>query len=180
MSAALHMVTNGGDTEGLFRGTFMNSGALLSSGDISLGQQEYDNLVRATGCAGVEDTLECLRQVPFPALKEAVNMSPMFVSYRVRHDSLNPLSAVTNLTCSQRTLPGSRGRMGRSSKPHRNNCYCRAASPRFHSSQVAKIPKFCVSQLTDRSGHFRQLRRRRNPFRLTQPQRYVSGSLGMR
>ena len=90
------MVTNGGDTEGLFRGAFMESGAVLPNGDITLGQQDYDNLVRAAGCAGAEDTLECLRQVSFPALKEAVTTIPTFLSYRVRHDSLNPLNTVTN------------------------------------------------------------------------------------
>ena len=96
ISAALQMITNGGDTEGLFRGAFMESGAVLPNGDISLGQQDYDDLVRAAGCAGAEDTLECLRQVPFPALKEVVNASPTFLSYRVRNDSLNPAIAVTN------------------------------------------------------------------------------------
>ena len=96
ISAALQMVTNGGDTEGLFRGAFMESGAVLPNGDISLAQQDYDNLVRAAGCAGADDTLACLRQVPFPVLKAAVNTSPTFFSYRVRRDSPNPLSAVTN------------------------------------------------------------------------------------
>jgi len=97
MSAALQMVTNGGDTEGLFRGAFMESGAVIPNGDVSLGQQDYDNLVRAAGCAGTEDTLECLRQVPFPALKEAMNMSPTVRSYRVSHYSPTPLSAITDL-----------------------------------------------------------------------------------
>jgi len=90
------MVTNGGDTEGLFRGAFMESGALLPSGDTNLGQQDYDNLVQAAGCAGAKDTLECLQRVPFPTLKEAVSMSPTVRSYRVCHDSLDPLSAITN------------------------------------------------------------------------------------
>ena len=96
ISAALQMVTNGGDTEGLFRGAFMESGAVLPNGDISLGQQDYDNLVRAAGCAEADDTLECLRQLPFPALKAAVNTSPTLLSYQVRRDSPNLLSAVTN------------------------------------------------------------------------------------
>ena len=96
MSAALQMVTNGGDTEDLFRGAFMESGAVIPSGDISLGQRDYDDLVRAVRCSGAEDTLECLRQVPFPVLKEAVNMSPGFLSYRVGHNFLNPSSAVFN------------------------------------------------------------------------------------
>jgi len=96
MSAALQMVTNGGDTEGLFRGAFMESGALLPDGDISIGQQDYDNLVREAGCAGAEDTLECLRQLPLPAFKEAMNASPTVRSYRVGHHSLTPLSVITN------------------------------------------------------------------------------------
>jgi len=90
------MVVNGGDTENLFRGAFMQSGAILPNGDSDLGQQDYDDLVRAAGCAGAEDTLECLRQVPFPELKAAVNTSPTFFSYRVRHNSHNPFSTVTN------------------------------------------------------------------------------------
>jgi len=90
------MIANGGDTEDLFQGAFMQSGAAIPSGDVTLGQQDYDDLVRAAGCAGAKDTLECLRQVPFPTLKEAVNMSPGFLSYRVCHNSLNRLNTVTN------------------------------------------------------------------------------------
>ena len=90
------MVANGGDTEGLFRGAFMESGAVLPNGDISLGQRDYDNLVRVAGCSWAEDTLECLRQVPLPALKEAVNISPTFLSYQVCYDSFSLLRAVTN------------------------------------------------------------------------------------
>ena len=93
------MIANGGDAEGLFRGAFMNSGSVMSRGDISLGQRDYDDLVRATGCARTEDTLECLRQVPFPALKEAVNRSPgLLGSYRVRRDLLDLPSQVVDYT----------------------------------------------------------------------------------
>ena len=98
MSAALHMVTNGGNNEGLFRGAFMQSGAVTPRGDITLGQRDYDNLVRAAGCAGSEDTLECLRQVPFPTLMEAVNKSPGVRSYRVCHYSVDLLSSLVNST----------------------------------------------------------------------------------
>ena len=96
MSAALQMVTNGGDTEGLFHGAFMESGAVIPRGDITLGQQDYDDLVQATGCARAEDTLDCLRQVPFPVLKEAVNRSQTFLSYRVCHDLLTLLVPALN------------------------------------------------------------------------------------
>ena len=96
MSAALQMVTNGGNTEGLFRGAFMESGAVIPTGDVILGQQVYDNLVQAAGCGGAEDTLECLRQVTFPVLKAAVNLSPGFLSYQVCHGPVDPLSVVTD------------------------------------------------------------------------------------
>jgi len=96
MSVALQMVTNGGDTEGLFRGAFMQSGTAIPSGDISLGQQDYDDLVREARCAEAEDTLECLRQVPFAVLKAAMNMSPTTQSYRVCQGSLHSLSTITN------------------------------------------------------------------------------------
>lgn len=81
-SAALHMVTNGGDTEGLFRGAFMQSGSPIPVGDITHGQQFYDALVSDTGCAGSSDTLQCLREVPFNQLKAAVNESPGIFAYQ--------------------------------------------------------------------------------------------------
>jgi acetylcholinesterase len=90
------MVVNGGNTEGLFHGAFMQSGAVIPRGDISLGQHDYDDLVRETGCAGAEDTLECLRQLPFATLKKAMDMSPGILSYRVCHDFLDLLSSVVN------------------------------------------------------------------------------------
>ena len=92
MSIALQMVTNGGNNEGLFHGAFMESGAVIPRGDISLGQPYYDKLVRETGCAGAEDTLECLRQAPFATLKEAMDKSPWLLSYQVCYGSLIELS----------------------------------------------------------------------------------------
>jgi acetylcholinesterase len=90
------MVTNGEDAGGLFHGAFMQSGAVLPRGDVSLGQQDYDDLVREAGCAGAEDTLECLRQLPFATLKEAMDLSPRVLSYRVCHHFLHLLSSVVN------------------------------------------------------------------------------------
>ena len=91
MSVALQMVANGGEAEGLFRGAVMDSGSVVSRGDISLGQQDYDDLAQAAGCARAADTLECLRRAPLSALKEAVDKSPGIFSYRVRHDFLDSL-----------------------------------------------------------------------------------------
>ncbi len=39
VSAALHMVANDGDTEGLFRAAFMESGSPIPVGDIMNGQK---------------------------------------------------------------------------------------------------------------------------------------------
>ena len=86
------MVANGGNTEGLFRGAFMESGAVPPIGDASLGQQDFDEFVQKTGCAGAEDTLECLRQAPFSVLKAAMDSGPGIISYRVCRDFFNLLS----------------------------------------------------------------------------------------
>ncbi|KAJ3555359.1 hypothetical protein NM688_g2623 [Phlebia brevispora] len=76
ISVALQMVANGGDSEGLFRGAFMESGSPIPVGDITDGQKYYDTLVEQTGCEGSTDTLACLRQVPFNTLMAAVDNSP--------------------------------------------------------------------------------------------------------
>ncbi|KAI0754517.1 carotenoid ester lipase precursor [Daedaleopsis nitida] len=82
ISVALQMVTNGGDTEGLFRGAFMQSGSPIPVGDLSHGQGDYDAIVAQTGCSGASDTLQCLRHVPFETLKKAVDKSPGIFSYQ--------------------------------------------------------------------------------------------------
>ncbi|THH17257.1 hypothetical protein EW146_g3519 [Bondarzewia mesenterica] len=82
ISVALQMVTNGGDTEGLFRGAFMESGSPIPVGNISHGQRYYDDIVQETGCSGSSDTLQCLRGVSYSTLKSAMDNSPMVFSYQ--------------------------------------------------------------------------------------------------
>ncbi|KAH7885008.1 Alpha/Beta hydrolase protein [Phlebopus sp. FC_14] len=82
ISAALQMVTNGGDAEGLFRAAFMQSGSPIPVGDITHGQKYYDAIVDETGCSGSPDTLQCLREVPYDILLGAVNKSPSISSYQ--------------------------------------------------------------------------------------------------
>ncbi|KJA17434.1 hypothetical protein HYPSUDRAFT_46373 [Hypholoma sublateritium FD-334 SS-4] len=82
ISASLQMLTNGGNTEGLFRGAFLESGAPIPVGDIINGQKYYDALVKDTGCSGAADTLQCLRTVPYTALKAAINNSPGIFDYQ--------------------------------------------------------------------------------------------------
>ena len=77
------MLTNGGDTEGLFHGAFMHSGSPIPVGDIARGQVEYDQLVRDTSCVESGNTLECLRGLPYEQLRQAVNKSPGIFSEQV-------------------------------------------------------------------------------------------------
>ncbi|KAG6897134.1 hypothetical protein C0992_003914 [Termitomyces sp. T32_za158] len=82
ISVALHMVANGGNHENLFRAGFMQSGAPIPVTGIERGQRYYDNIVKDTGCSLHSDTLECLRNVPYKELKQAINKSPSLFSYQ--------------------------------------------------------------------------------------------------
>ena len=84
------MVTNGGDTEGLFRGAFMQSGSPIPVGPMSHGQVYYDTLVSQTGCSGASDTLQCMRDVDYATLKKAVDASPNFFAPQVRTSPRRP------------------------------------------------------------------------------------------
>ena len=81
ISSALQMVTNGGNTEGLFRGAVMSAGSPLPTGDVEELQPIYDQIVNAVGCNGAEDTLECLRQVPAANLTAAAATAPNLFGY---------------------------------------------------------------------------------------------------
>ncbi|KAI0373606.1 alpha/beta-hydrolase [Pilatotrama ljubarskyi] len=81
ISVALQMITNGGNNEGLFRGAIMNSGSAPPTGDIELVQSAYDTVVENAGCAGTEDTLECLRNVPTDTLLAASADVPNLFDY---------------------------------------------------------------------------------------------------
>jgi acetylcholinesterase len=89
MSVGLHMLINGGQTDGLFRGAIMQSGSPPPIGDISHGQIYYDNLVSATNCTNAADKLQCLRLVPAEQLQSAVNASPSFFSNQVSSQVAN-------------------------------------------------------------------------------------------
>ncbi|KAG0696092.1 Alpha/Beta hydrolase protein [Suillus ampliporus] len=82
ISVALHMVTNGGNTEGLFRAAFMESGSPIPVGDITHGQSYYDFIVKNTNCTSSSDTLQCLREVPYDTLMLAINQTPNIFSYQ--------------------------------------------------------------------------------------------------
>jgi carboxylesterase type B len=65
ISASLQLVSNGGNSEGLFRGLFSLSGAPIAVGSIRNGQKEFDLVAGLVGCTGADATLDCLRKVPY-------------------------------------------------------------------------------------------------------------------
>ncbi|KAJ7101537.1 carotenoid ester lipase precursor [Mycena belliarum] len=82
ISVSLQMLANGGNTEGLFRAGFMQSGSPIPVGPLENGQKYYDAIVQQTGCAGAADSLECLRTVPYAKLKAAQDASPFIFAYQ--------------------------------------------------------------------------------------------------
>nr|VWO96114.1 Ku70 protein [Ganoderma boninense] len=62
-SVGLQMLVNGGDTEGLFRAAFMESGAPTPEGfvDNPFLQATFDQFVIDAGCGGSADPVACLR-----------------------------------------------------------------------------------------------------------------------
>ena len=86
ISIAFQMITNGGHSEGLFHGAFMQSGSPLILGDITHGQPYYDLIVKEVGCNGTEDTLQCLREAPYDRLQAASSSTPSFFSNTVCDD----------------------------------------------------------------------------------------------
>ncbi|KAH9039114.1 carotenoid ester lipase precursor [Lactarius pseudohatsudake] len=73
VSVSLQMLTNGGNTEGLFRAAFMQSGTPPPIGDITHGQRYYDDLVVRTG--------SCRRAAPYDELKAAMDSSQLIATY---------------------------------------------------------------------------------------------------
>ncbi|KAJ7205224.1 Alpha/Beta hydrolase protein [Mycena pura] len=82
ISVAMHMIANNGDNEGLFRAAFMESGSPIPTGPVENGQKYYDAIVQEVGCSSAADTLECLRTVPFAALKAAQDASPFIFAFQ--------------------------------------------------------------------------------------------------
>lgn len=82
ISAAMHMIAYDGDTQGLFRAAFMQSGSPIPVGDLEGGQKYYDDVVVQTGCSDSADTLSCLRTVSYATLKAAIDNSPFIFDYQ--------------------------------------------------------------------------------------------------
>ncbi|KAI9458426.1 carotenoid ester lipase precursor [Lactarius psammicola] len=71
----------------------MQSGGPIPVGDIehASGQEVYDTFVKNAACDNSPDTLECLRSIPYPRLKYAMDISPNFFAYQVCHAALAPV-----------------------------------------------------------------------------------------
>ncbi|KAK4132191.1 alpha/beta-hydrolase [Trichocladium antarcticum] len=67
----------------LFRGGIMNSGSIVPAEavDSPKAQVVYDQVVANSDCAGSQDTLACLRALPYEKFLYASNSVPAFLSY---------------------------------------------------------------------------------------------------
>ncbi|KAF3001669.1 hypothetical protein E8E14_006598 [Neopestalotiopsis sp. 37M] len=83
-----HLVLYDGDNtyngKPLFRAGIMNSGSVIPTDtvDCEKAQKVYDQIVNEAGCSGSDDTLQCLREVDYQVLYDAVATIPTFTSYR--------------------------------------------------------------------------------------------------
>ncbi|KAF5858013.1 hypothetical protein ETB97_004978 [Aspergillus alliaceus] len=75
MSVGTHLIAYGGRDDGLFRGAIMESGGSIAANPVNdTGYQAmYDEVVAKVGCSNANDTLQCLREVPFEELNAAFN-----------------------------------------------------------------------------------------------------------
>ncbi|KAI0644304.1 carotenoid ester lipase [Trametes meyenii] len=79
-SVAFQMLANGGDTEGLFRGAWMESHAVNPVGNVSKIQPNFDFIASQAGCASAIDIIQCLRNAPASILKAAMDKTPNYLS----------------------------------------------------------------------------------------------------
>ncbi|KAF2641769.1 lipase 3 precursor [Massarina eburnea CBS 473.64] len=65
-----HINAYGGNNDGLFRAAIMESGGAVGAplNGTDWYQRMYDNLTASVGCADAEETLECLRSVPYETI----------------------------------------------------------------------------------------------------------------
>ena len=134
------MITNGGNTEGLFRAGWMESGSALTSGNFSKLQPTFDFIVSETGCASASDTLECLREVPAEAITAAMDKTPTFLSFQVREASFVGDIHVLIHGSSHSTPRGCHTPTGCSSMITCRSSFWRGASP-ISPSWSVRVPR---------------------------------------
>ncbi|KAJ7149872.1 carotenoid ester lipase precursor [Mycena crocata] len=90
-SAAMLLLSNRRFEESiLFRGAFMLSGSPITIDSLADGQSDYDGLVAANNCTHSDDTLACLRRVPFDDFMATVNRTTNVFSYSSLHNVWRP------------------------------------------------------------------------------------------
>ncbi|KAJ5341559.1 hypothetical protein N7541_010683 [Penicillium brevicompactum] len=72
-SVGIHLVTNNGNNEGLFRAAIMDSGNAIGPpyNGTEWHQPMYDRIVERAGCTESSNTLQCLRELPYTTLYNA-------------------------------------------------------------------------------------------------------------
>ncbi|KAJ5311385.1 Triacylglycerol lipase (LipA), partial [Penicillium atrosanguineum] len=90
-SVGAHLVTNGGDNEGLFRAAIMESGNAVGPpyNGTSWHQPMYDRLIERAGCTNATNTLQCLRDLPYSTI------------YNVAYEGLEWFATIDNIFISQ-------------------------------------------------------------------------------
>ncbi|KAI0028478.1 carotenoid ester lipase precursor [Vararia minispora EC-137] len=83
-SVVLHLLTNDGDTEGLFRAAIVDSNLELATTDGVPGQKVFDEFARNAGCGDALRSLavfDCLRMTPLDTIRNATDPTPGVLSY---------------------------------------------------------------------------------------------------
>ncbi|KJA20079.1 hypothetical protein HYPSUDRAFT_204126 [Hypholoma sublateritium FD-334 SS-4] len=80
VSATMQLLAYDGNSQVLFHGAFLQSGAAIPVGSILNGQAQFDALISAVGCDGALDELRCLRAVELPQLRPIVDATDAIFS----------------------------------------------------------------------------------------------------
>lgn len=83
ISVGYHLTAYGGRDDKLFRAGIMESGGSIeaSPSNYTTFQATYDKLVSKVNCSNTEDTLQCLREVPFKTLNSVLNGTGGYSEY---------------------------------------------------------------------------------------------------
>ncbi|KAI0628196.1 carotenoid ester lipase [Trametes polyzona] len=80
-SVTLQMTANGGDTEGLFRAAWMQSGSTLPTRSIRDLQPTFDFIASQVGCGSSTGVLDCLRGVLAESITAAVDKTQTIFTF---------------------------------------------------------------------------------------------------
>lgn len=84
-SVGMHLVAYGGRDDKLFRGAIMESGNPVPYSSLvgdEVAQPVFDTIAGSAGCNSSNDKLECLRQVSFEKLNNAINTTDVPQNYQ--------------------------------------------------------------------------------------------------